>query len=87
MIKKEDYLQYLLKNMINIHSKEVVDRLKALGIELGEHPYKLYGVTYEGNGHEVCVFLNAFSTYEECQLEFISEKDFHGRHIDLEEDF
>lgn len=87
MDKKESHLKYLLDNQLNIHSEEVLKGLKEYGIKLGEHPYKLYGVTYDGNGNEVCVFLDAFSTIEECKQEPITDEQYHDRLIDLEEDY
>ena len=87
MDEKETYLDYLRKNRVNIHSNEVVAKLKELDITLGEHPYKLYGVTYDGNLNEVSVFLDAFATPEEAEKEPITDNDFHDRFIDLEEDY
>ena len=80
-------MKYLLGNRLDIRSEEVLKGLKKHGIILGEHPYKLYGVTYDGNGNEVCVFLDAFSTIEECKKEPIADKQYHDRLIDLEEDY
>lgn len=87
MNSKEVYLKQLLVSKTDIHSKQVVEKMKDLGIELGEHPYKLYGVTYDGNRNEVCIFLNAFATYEEAEIEPITDSQFHDRCVDLEEDY
>lgn len=87
MDEKEIYLKYLLDRRVDIHSIKVSKELNRLGILLSEHPYKLYGVTYDGNRNEVCIFLDAFSTYEEAELEPITDSQFHDRYVDLEEDY
>ena len=87
MYKKESYLKHLLENKLDIHSVEVHEKIQEYDIKLGDHPYKLYGVTYDGNRNEVCVFLNAFKTIEECEQEVVTDKQFHDRLIDLEEDY
>lgn len=56
-------------------------------MKLGEHPYKLYGVTRDGNGNEVDIFISAFATKKEALEYPINEKEFHRRLVDVEEDF
>ncbi|MBS4190362.1 hypothetical protein KHA94_09125 [Bacillus sp. FJAT-49705] len=55
-------------------------------MKLGEHPWKLYGIVYDGNGNEVQIFINAFSTEKEA-LEFPINNEFHDRWVGVEEDF
>lgn len=55
-------------------------------MKLGKHPWKLYGITYDGNGNEVEIFLDAFETEEEARKAPIDESEFHDRWVGIEED-
>lgn len=87
LTEKEVYLKHVRENKLNVYSEEVETKCKELGIVLGEHPYKLYGVTYDGNRNEVCFFLDAFATYEEAANEPLTDSQFHDRMVDVEEDY
>lgn len=76
-----------MENQTHIGAVDVQEKLRDYGIGLGEQPYKLYGVTTEGNGHEDCIFLGTFSTIKECEQEPIADGQYHGRYVDLEEDY
>lgn len=54
--------------------------------KVGEYPWKLYGVTYDGNRNEVEIFISAFATEKEA-LEYPLNYEFHSRWVEVEEDF
>lgn len=52
---------------------------------MNEHPWKLYGVTYDGNKNEVGVFIDAFSTKEEAEKHSLYE-EYHDKCIEFEKE-
>lgn len=52
---------------------------------MSKHPWKLYGVTYDGNKNEVGVFIDAFSTKEEAK-HYSLHKEYHTRCIEFEKE-
>jgi hypothetical protein len=56
-------------------------------MKLGKDPWKLYGITVDGNGNELQIFISAFRTKEEAEQYPINEEEFHGRWVGIEEDF
>lgn len=80
------YLRQLLKDRTPLDTSDVQNKLMELGIKLGEHPYKVFSVTYDGNKNEVEIFEDCFSTLEEAENIKINHNDYHEIAIYIEED-
>ena len=55
-------------------------------MNLGTEPYKLYGVTRDGNGNKIEIFVSAFATEQEALNYPINSQEYEERNVVIEED-
>lgn len=51
-----------------------------------KEPWKLYGITYDGNRNDIQIFVSAFATKEEAE-QYPIDAEFHSRWVGIEEDY